>query len=256
MQIVTKYLVLMALALVLAAPTTTNAASNLIVVVNGEELSGTCSGGNCEVDLSGDHGGLNFSNNGGTPKVKAIDGAPETLVLEHATIKSLQAGESVITFWATFVAGPVTGGGPPAQKIQYDRTADGSMMRGSSAAKNDLFTINGWVDDLGDASPIITIEPTQYKLVSCPWPSCPSAYGNFSLSTSLVVDTGFQGDRLLKMELRFDAKYVNDKLNLSSAQVVGNTVTVLPGKARANTGVFDSFAEDYILERERGHRRR
>ncbi len=253
MKIRDQFLLQFSLAVCFMFPFLAHAASGLTVVINGQEIPGTCTAGNCEVDLSaaGPYAGVEITGNSGTPKVKAIEGDPETLVLEKATIKALQVTEHVITFWATFAQPPVTNSAAsPPVRVKYDRTADGSMMRGTSAAKNDKFTINGWVDDLTDSSEAFTVDPTQYKLVTCLTPTCPASYGTFSLATSLERTTGFTGDRVLKIEIKFDAKYVNDKLNVTSVQLVGSTQTAGP-KVPPSIGAYDAFVEEYIIQREK-----
>ncbi len=238
------------LALVFAQPFISYAASDLNVVINGEQLTGgTCTGGNCELTLTGLHAGVEFINNNGTAKVKATEGDPETLRLENVTIKALQATEHVMTFYATFVQ-PPTADPTTNKKVKYDRTADGNMKRGASAPRNDKFTINGWVDDLADSSLEFKVEPTQYKLVTCPPvpPACSASYGNFSFSTYLEKTTGFSGNRVGKIEIKFDAKYVNDLLNVTLVELKGSTSA--GGVDGSMIGVYDSYSEEHIIQRE------
>lgn len=243
-----QFVFMVSLALLLAHPLMSGAASDLNVVINGEQLTGaSCSAGNCELTLTGQHAGVEFLNNVSTAKVKATEGDPETLRIENVTIKALQATEHVMTFWATFAqppkADPSTG-----KKVHLDRTADGNMKRGSNGAKNDQFTISAWIDDLTDTSGEFTVNPTQYKLVTCPWATCPASYGNFSLSTYWEATSGFSGDRVLKVEIKFDAKYVNDMLNITVVELKG--VTTTGSVDGTGIGVYDSYSEEYVIQQE------
>ncbi|THJ14445.1 MAG: hypothetical protein CAF43_000265 [Nitrospira sp. CG24C] len=235
----------MIVALVLVYPFISHAASDFTVVINGEDLGGSCTGGNCELTLSGQHAGVEFINNGASAKVKATEGNPDTLRLENVTIKALQATEHVMTFYATFAQPPT-----PSPKVKYTRTADGNMRRGASAPRNDKFTITGWVDDLVDSSPQFTVEPTQYKLVACPPvpPACAASYGNFSFSTYLEKTTGFTGNRVVKIEIKFDAKMVNDLLNIPLVELKGSTVA--GDEDGSMIGVYDSYGEEHVIQRE------
>jgi len=226
-------------ALLFGSPLVSYGVSDLVVTINNEQLS--CAATTC--DLTGQHAGVEFLNNSGTAKVKGTEGDVDTLRLESVTIKALQATEHVMTFYATF-AQPPTADQANNKKVKFDRTADGNMKRGASAAKNDKFTINAWVDDLEDSNAEFTIEPTQYKLVTCPWATCPASYGNFSLATYTEFTTGFTAGRIMKVEIKFDAKYVNDTLNISLVELKG--ATPAGGVDGSMIGVYDSFSEEQI----------
>ena len=243
-----QFVITVSLALLLSLPLISDAASDLNAVINGEQLTGaTCSAGNCELALTGQHAGVEFLNNVSTARVKATEGDPETLRLENVTIKALQATEHVMTFWATFSQPPKTDPST-GKKAHFDRTADGSMKRGSNGAKNDLFTISAWIDDLTDTSGEFTVAPTQYKLVTCPWTTCPASYGNFSLSTYWEATSGFTGDRVLKVEIKFDAKYVNDTLNITAIELKG--VTTSGTVDGTGIGIYDSYSEEHVIQQE------
>jgi hypothetical protein len=86
--------------------------------------------------------------------------------------------------------------------------------------------------------------------VTCPPvpPACSASYGNFSFSTYLEKTTGFSGNRVGKIEIKFDAKYVNDLLNVTLVELKGSTSA--GGVDGSMIGIYDSYSEDHIIQRE------
>lgn len=242
--------------LLVLSSTATWAVSNLNVVVNGEQLSDACSASPCEVVISANsppgpgartYAGFTISGaDGSNPaKVVATEGNTDKIELKNALITATQGAlNASIQFWATFDQPPTADqSASPPKKVQIDRSATGTMRRGSNAAKDNTVTVHAWVNDLQAGTGDMPVQTSSTKVVCC---LIPASYGDFTLATNKVWDTGFAGQRVMKGEMSFYQKYSSDTLKMTSFYATGNTVVNPPSTSEASTGVFDGYAEDYL----------
>jgi hypothetical protein len=94
------------------------------------------------------------------------------------------------------------------------------MRRGTQAAKDDVFSASAFVQDPPITGPFDQVGDTKTKVVVR---SIPASYGDFSLATSELYGTGFQGNRVMKGQASFFLQQINDKLTITSFLVVGVT---------------------------------
>jgi hypothetical protein len=238
---------------------TADAVSNLTVVIQGDQqVNNNCPAAPapCEIVISANtppgpgartYPGITISGLDGVnpAKVRAIDDATnDILELVNAKITAAQGTLSGdISFWATFNAGPATNpSANPAIKVNFERTAAGSMKRGSNAAKDNWFKVTGWINDnnTGDNE----IGTFSQKTVCC---SIPSSYGNFSCPTicmSEVWTNGLLAQRTIKEQFWFYQKYVNDLLNVTNVRI---NATNVAEEDFSHIGAFDGYTEEFLL---------
>ncbi|MEC4889386.1 MAG: hypothetical protein RI101_04925 [Nitrospira sp.] len=242
-------LCLLATAVILPVPS--QAATGLTVVIQGTQLTaGNCTDFPNDVVLSNCDGtaksysGITIEKKPGAANpamAKVTDGNNDSIWVENVLITaSTEPVNGDIVFFAQFDAPPTANpsANPPVQ-VQFDRTANGSMTRGSNAAKDDWFKVTGWVNDnnTGDNE----IATYQQKSVCC---SIPASYGNFNLATSETWSSGLAGSRVMKGEFWFYQKYAGDKLTLSLVEVKSAAIANVPNFGQ--TGVFDGYAERFL----------
>lgn len=253
---------LFSLIVLATVPTASYALTGLTADVQGEQMTaGNCSGIADKVVLSNCDGtaksyaGITIEKKAGSANpawVKATESDPDSLTIENATITATQplsaSNPAIVRFWGTFDAPPqADSSASPPQKVTFSATADGYMRRGSNAAKDDTFTMTTWWDDLTDSNPQDVIGSVLTKLVT----STIQSYGNFSFSTSEPpITTGLTGGRIMKGEGKFTAIYSGDKLTLTSMIIQGTTTVDIRGaKEGTDSGVFDEYTEQFILDR-------
>ena len=155
-------------------------------------------------------------------RVRAVESDPDILVLEDAVITATAANVSgLITFSGEFTAPPSTDSSvSPPKTVSFSLNADGTMRRGTQAAKDDVFSASAFVQDPPITGPFDQVGDTKTKVVVR---SIPASYGDFSLATSELYGTGFQGNRVMKGQASFFLQQINDKLTITSFLVVGVT---------------------------------
>lgn len=210
------------------------AASNMIVQINGENISSPVGCGNpTEVVLSACDGtsrtyqgkGIKIEGaTAGTPaKVTTTDGPEDKLKLVSAKITATQNqaincdanNESKYMNCTNIFISAVFDSGPDgnAADIPYYRESFGTMRRGANPASGSSFRITGWINDLnnpGDKQ----IGYVQKKLICASPATCQSVdFGQ----TGVMLHPSLTGQRELKVQLWFGLKFTNDVLTLTSA---------------------------------------